>query len=38
MSFVLKIYFVFRGHEHESCNLIDSLPGQYFPISGHGPR
>ena len=28
----------FRGHGNESCNLIGSLPGQYFPISAHGPR
>ena len=30
--------FFFRGHGNESCNLIGSLPGQYFPISAHGPR
>ena len=33
-----NIYFFFRGHGNESCNLIGSLPGQYFPISDHGPR
>ena len=32
------IYCFFRGHGNESCNLIGSLPGQYFPISAHGPR
>ena len=31
-------YFFFRGHGNESCSLIGSLPGQYFPISAHGPR
>ena len=31
-------YVFFRGHGNESCNLIGSLPGQYFPISAHGPR
>ena len=31
-------YCFFRGHGNESCNLIGSLPGQYFPISAHGPR
>ena len=31
-------YCFFRGHGNESCNLIGSLPGQYFPISTHGPR
>ena len=35
---ILPIYFFFRGHGNESCNLIGSLPGQYFPISAHGPR
>ena len=30
--------FFFRGHGNESCNLIGSLPGQYFPISAHGSR
>ena len=30
--------FFFRGHSNESCNLIGFLPGQYFPISAHGPR
>ena len=34
----IKIYCFFRGHGNESCNLIGSLPGQYFPISAHGPR
>ena len=33
-----KHLFFFRGHGNESCNLIGSLPGQYFPISAHGPR
>ena len=32
------IYCFFRGHGNESCNPIGSLPGQYFPISAHGPR
>ena len=31
-------YCFFRGHGNKSCNLIGSLPGQYFPISAHGPR
>ena len=31
-------FFFSRGHGNESCNLIGSLPGQYFPISAHGPR
>ena len=31
-------YFFLRGQGNESCNLIGSLPGQYFPISAHGPR
>ena len=31
-------YCFFRGHSNKSCNLIGSLPGQYFPISAHGPR
>ena len=31
-------YFFLRGHGNESCNLTDSLPGQYFPISAHGQR
>ena len=38
-SFRNKYYlFIFfsRGHGKESCNLIGSLPGQYFPISAHG--
>ena len=35
---VMHIYCFFRGHGNESCNLIGSLPGQYFPISAHGPR
>ena len=35
----INIYtFFLRGHGNESCNLIGSLPGQYFPISAHGPR
>ena len=34
----LPYYCFFRGHGNESCNLIGSLPGQYFPISAHGPR
>ena len=37
MSFYLFFFFL-RGHGNESCNLIGSLPGQYFPISAHGPR
>ena len=35
---ITYIYFFFRGHGNESCNLFGSLPGQYFPISAHGPR
>ena len=34
----IDFYCFFRGHGNESCNLIGSLPGQYFPISAHGPR
>lgn len=38
----LKIkYFIllfFRGHGNESCNLIGSLPSQYFPISAQRPE
>ena len=34
----IAIYCFFRGHGNESCNLIGSLPGQYFPISAHGQR
>ena len=34
---IIFIFFL-RGHGNESCNLIGSLPGQYFPISAHGPR
>ena len=33
----ISFYFFLRGHGNESCNLIGSLPGQYFPISAHGP-
>ena len=33
-----KYYCFFRGHGNESCNLIGSLPGQYFPNSAHGPQ
>ena len=35
---ILEFIIFFRGHGNESCNLIGSLPGQYFPISAHGPR
>ena len=28
----------FRGHGKESCKLIGSLPGKYFPISAHGQQ
>ena len=38
LLFNILIYCFFRGHGNESCNLIGSLPGQYFPISAHGPR
>ena len=31
-------YCFLRGHGNESCNLIGSLPGQYFPVSAYGPR
>ena len=31
-------FFFFRGHGKESCKLIGSLPGQYFPISAHGQQ
>ena len=32
------VYFFLRGHGNESCNLIGSQPGTFFPISalGHG--
>ena len=33
----MTYYCFFRGHGNESCNLIGPLPGQYFPISAHGP-
>ena len=35
---ILSYFIFFRGHGNESCNLIGSLPGQYFPISAHGPK
>ena len=45
LSIALKIEYLsvdlrFRenGNGNKSCNLIGSLPGQYFPISAHGPR
>ena len=31
-------FFCFRGHGNESCNLIGSLLGQYFPEFAHRPR
>ena len=34
----ITMFIFFRGHSNESCNLIGSLPGQYFPISAHGPQ
>ena len=33
-----KLYFFSRGHSDESCNLIASLRGPYFPISAYGQR
>ena len=30
--------FFFRVHDNESCNLIGSLRGPYFPISAHEQR
>ena len=33
----LHIIFFFRGHGNKSCNLIGSLPSQYFPISAQEP-
>ena len=38
LLFITGYYFFLSGHSNESCNLIGSLPGQYFPISAHGPR
>ena len=37
---IFLVIFFFRGHGNgkKSCNLIGSLPGQYFPLSAHGPR
>ena len=35
---LIFIYLFFlRGHGNKSCDLIGSLPSQYFPISAHGP-
>ena len=34
----IYIFFFSREHGNESCNLIGSLPDQYFPISSHGQR
>ena len=35
---LISIYlFLLRGHGNKSCDLIGSLPSQYFPISAHGP-
>ena len=34
----ISIYFFFKVHGNESCDLIGSLPGLYFPISAHGQR
>ena len=36
--YIFFIIFFSRGHGNESCNLIGSLPDQYFPISSHGQR
>ena len=38
MYIYIHIFFFSRGHGNESCNLIGSLPDQYFPISSHGQR
>ena len=38
LPLIIVFYYFFRGHGNESCNLIGSKPGQYFPISAHGPR
>ena len=35
--FYILYILIFRGHGNKSCNLIGSLPSQYFPISAHGP-
>ena len=37
---IFLVIFFFRGHGNgnKSCNLIGSLPGQYFPNSAHGSR
>ena len=32
----MKYVFFLRGHVNESCDLIGSKHGQYFPISAHG--
>ena len=34
----LFLLFFFKGHRNESCNLIGSLRGLYFPISVHGQQ
>ena len=34
----LLFFFFLRGHGNESCNLIGSYHGPYFPISAHGQR
>ena len=40
MTIMIIIFFFFflRGHGNESCNLIGSYHGPYFPISAHGQR
>ena len=34
----MNIFTFLKGHGNESCNLIGSLRGPYFPISAHGKR
>ena len=35
----ITFFIIFlRGHGNESCNVIGSLPSQYFPISAHEQR
>ena len=33
---IFPFIFFFKVHRNESCDLIGSLPGLYFPISAHG--
>ena len=34
----ISVFFFSRVHDNESCNLIGSLRGLYFPISAHEQR